>query len=1285
MNAEQVGALPPRDAPGRNVPDRIAAAARLAGGLALAVVAGEAAAQSNSVCSNTPAMGQGIYCHATTAADLSANTSNLDISTATFGVRLLNSYNGWTQGESADVSIEMRGGSITTTSRASHGIYAEMSAGASVGDVSVDLTDVDISVTGDSAHGIFVDHRGMGARKVRMSGGSIETAGEVPTGTSARGIFVDADRRSTRGKVTIDLSGGISIKSVSDGIYTDESTIDGTEISLSEVSIETRGASGGTALHVLRNGQVETEDGVVTKGDLVIDLTNVDLVTAPGSTIARGVRTRDTGTGDIRVTFTSGSIRTGGVNGVGVEAEQGFRGYPLRLFGLGGGSVENHGGWSGKVGAGSITTTLGAEARIEAPFSVGVSAMMGNPKVGTGRIVVGHAGRIEARDAGIVAWAARWSGSTSGEGYEATADDAARTAPMIHLTSSGDVRAGSDVMDDFIRARVAGDDGTLSTAERSVLDAIVEDEDPDALDTALDALPASYADDYKAEARALLASRTWAPDSASGRSDAEADRILGLPVAGIRALVHSHNRIALHVGDGDVDQTLAGSFFRTPEQEATLDAQRAFSESEEEVMRAVLAGGEGLEALLDALPAAYTDDWKDETRRLALLYNEGDVRVDVTGGTIVSEGHGIDARYAVRHERNGAIEVRVAEGASVTGGEAGIHVAGAGLGDLAMDSAWRTSLELDEDADVSGLRRHFVTVHGTVRGGTDAAVHLAGGGVLWVGPTGKVLAGSSGNGVLVNDPGVAHVHVQGEVKGAEGGAAAVHLTGGGTVRVGESGRVLANGAARAIRIDLPPGATPMARVTLLVGTTRYADGSRPSSEDVQSLLDRVKGSIGAGPPGADDPPPGNVVVSYADGSGGTLESREGGSPIGPDGMVDLDPGAFPCPPGQERGADGVCRPPCPPGRVRGADGECGPPPCPPGQVRGADGECGPPPCPPDQERDADGECRREQAPPPPVMHGFSCDEALGDDRCRLYEALPSMLLAMNGLPGYEERTSAARGARGGWARVEVASGKWRADTSTRRDLAYDHRRQGLRAGLDFAAGDAGLFGVSVHGLRGSAEMASAGEVALAGTGLGVHATRSFADTFHLDAQAAVTWYDVDVESADPGAGKLAKGVKGKGFALGVEVGRRVPLRDGVSATPRAGLAWSTVDLDDFAEAGEGGRARVSVEDARSLKGRVGIGVEKTRGDDAQGSRLFGSLDLEREFREETEARVSGASPGSSVTSLKAKAERSAFRLAVGGARVWGEGRYSLRGSVGCTASGGGNRDLGGGLRFAMRF
>ena len=239
--------------------------------------------------------------------------------------------------------------------------------------------------------------------------------------------------------------------------------------------------------------------------------------------------------------------------------------------------------------------------------------------------------------------------------------------------------------------------------------------------------------------------------------------------------------------------------------------------------------------------------------------------------------------------------------------------------------------------------------------------------------------------------------------------------------------------------------------------------------------------------------------------------------------------------------------------------------------------------------------------------------------------------------------------------------------------------------MDFAVmgGDAGRVGVSVHGLRGSAEMAGVGEIDLSGAGVGVHATRVFDGGFHVDAQAAVTWYHADLKSTHPAIVAMIPGdtlkndVNGHGYALGVEVGQALPMGGGLTVTPRAGLLWSKADLDDFTD--EAGR-QVSVKEAQSLKGRAGVGVEKAldgAGMDA-GSRVFASLDVEQEFKEETEADVSG-------NSLKASARKTRIRAALGTAHVWGEGRYALQGSLGYTAGGGGNRDFGGGLSFGMRF
>ena len=97
--------------------------------------------------------------------------------------------------------------------------------------------------------------------------------------------------------------------------------------------------------------------------------------------------------------------------------------------------------------------------------------------------------------------------------------------------------------------------------------------------------------------------------------------------------------------------------------------------------------------------------------------------------------------------------------------------------------------------------------------------------------------------------------------------------------------------------------------------------------------------------------------------------------------------------------------------------------------------------------------------------------------------------------------------------------------------------------------------------------------------------------------------------------------------------------------------------------------------------RAGVGVEKVLdGAGMDGSRLFGSLDVEQEFKEETESMVEV-----SGTTLKASARKTRFRAAAGAVHAWGKGRYALQGSLGYAAGGGDNRDFGGGLSFAMRF
>ena len=643
-------------------------AATLALGLAFVLAAGEAAAQglcAGEVVTDRTSI---VVCDraAGETRDVHINLRDPDISLTGFNESPVTAD---TYGVGS-VTIEVTGGSLSSSGNWAKGIRSWLNGGS--GDVAVTVKDVDITTANDNGNAVYVRRQaGTGNIRIDVSGGVLTTTG----GGVSQGITgwvqvagnIDIDTKD----VVMRTEGANSL-----GIFGYQQGPTGdVDVDVQGGSIETNGF----LAHGIYSGKIGGTG-------------NADLSVSGASVTTRGRFTRavngvSSGEGDVTVDVSGEAV-------IVAEGEGSVGVYLLH------------------AGNGSVHATIGAETRIAAPFANGVYGRLMPSANAAGRIVIDARSRIEARNAGILAWAEPRSGSTFGEGNEA-ADETARTAPMIHVTSSGDITVGEGVMDAYIRSVVAGDDGTLQAGEQTVLDAITA-EDEDALTTALGALPDDYDAAWKTRMRAFLAahgakrtdhhgSQGNAPGANARLAEQAAIEILDIPHAGIRAMVLSHTEIADYIRRGGFGGTL--------------------SEDERRVLAAVLTG-RGLEAALAALPAAYTDSWKDGVRLRAMSYNTGDIQVDVTGGTIESEGDGVHARYVVPHDRNGAIAVTVADGAQITGKRHGIYVGGAGLA-----------------AGNDDLRAQTVTVNGVVTGGTGAGVYLAGGGMVTVGETGRVVAG----------------------------------------------------------------------------------------------------------------------------------------------------------------------------------------------------------------------------------------------------------------------------------------------------------------------------------------------------------------------------------------------------------------------------------------------------------------------------------------------------------------------------------------------------------------
>ena len=1073
-----------------------------------------------------------------------------------------------------------------------------------------------VKVTGGS-----IAAKGGAIQAMNYEAGSVEVAvSEGVTLTSSHGHGIEAvltDIGNTDGTITV--TNAATIKAGTDGAPTDN-----------QHGIVVSRVAGSGDVSVTNTGAVEANGTGIAAwatgggGDLTV--TNSGAIGTATDRARYGIHASHDGnrgadgSASLKVTHSAGAVLAS-FHGVFAGVWEGSADLTVEITGGSVSSVSANGRIpaveAAQQGTGSARVTVSDGVAIASRRNAGVRALIDHDDNAAGRIAITQGGTISGRT-GVRATVTR-----------ASAMDETRAAqPLIDITWTGTFARGKATAEnDTGRLAVTGVSGAFGPAGKADASAaarfgqaagieagvlswrdlateVAKGDDPGPLADA-DAVKALFADmatktAIVAQFRAAVTHEELATvpgvaaidtDGATGLSDAEIETYLMVDGGARRALLR---------------ELLAESL----------------SEAETAVLEAAVTGGD-VDGALAAGGEAFSTDYKTAVKDLLKRFNVGDIRVNVNGGSITSRGDGVRAWYATPNDKNGRIDITVAEGATVAGGMAGVWAANAGMATVRMDSVWGKALYLDAD---TMLRQQFVTVHGTVTGGTDAAVHLMGGGALLVREKGKVHAGPGRAAILVNDPGRSEIVIHGEVRGGAGAPAAVDTTGGGAISVGLTGRVTANGATRAIQAGkATPDDMRTTRVVLHVaGNTAVA--GRVSREAADAAVARVQGGIG-GDGVADN----RVVFAATDDDGPTGHTVKVALPAGGGNPVTA---GLPKAPADET-----------------------------------------PEMPPQAEEEEKEEDRRQPAAAPRPERSFDCDMAeLSDDRCRLYEALPSVLLAMNGLPTREERLAAARSEAGGWARVETARGEWTADSSTRTGVAYDRERSGVRVGVDGAVGETGLFGVSLHGLRGSADMTqNGGKAELSGVGVSVSGAAVVGDGVYIDAQAGATRYDVKLTSK---TGRILKdGAKGTGYALAVEAGRAVAVGDSVTLTPRAGFVWSRVSLNDFADSREA--TAVSMKDAESLMGRAGVRADVAP-DGVGGLLVFGSAEATHEFSGDTVTRVLD-------TRLKASPETTGARFALGVAHDWGEGRFALQASANYATGGSDGEGFGGGLNLSVRF
>ena len=147
----------------------------------------------------------GVYGYHSGTGDIDIDVTRSSVTTAG---RTAYGFLGYHLGTGGDVDIDMTGGTVTTAGEDAHGVYGNVGNTASAGALTIDVTGgASIKTTGEGARGVYGYHRGTGGIDVDVTRSSVTTAGD-----DAHGVWGNVGNTASAGALTIDVTGGASIK-----------------------------------------------------------------------------------------------------------------------------------------------------------------------------------------------------------------------------------------------------------------------------------------------------------------------------------------------------------------------------------------------------------------------------------------------------------------------------------------------------------------------------------------------------------------------------------------------------------------------------------------------------------------------------------------------------------------------------------------------------------------------------------------------------------------------------------------------------------------------------------------------------------------------------------------------------------------------------------------------------------------------------------------------------------------------------------------------------------------
>ncbi len=279
------------------------------------------------------------------------------------------------------------------------------------------------------------------------------------------------------------------------------------------------------------------------------------------------------------------------------------------------------------------------------------------------------------------------------------------------------------------------------------------------------------------------------------------------------------------------------------------------------------------------------------------------------------------------------------------------------------------------------------------------------------------------------------------------------------------------------------------------------------------------------------------------------------------------------------------------------------------------------------------------------------DQVLG------YAALPEVIRER--FPILRDRLGERRYGTGGTPALGETdnAGLWARIDADHRDIesgsGWDQDRGELEIGLDIPATSIGggvvVFGISAHAVTTSANAAQGSDVDATGYGAGLSFTWFGDAGLYADLQGRMTAWSPDVSAPTGGSSSI----NGLSWGTAFELGKRIPLGDSLSVTPRAQAVYTDVDFDSFTDSGG---VNVSLDDGDSFVLGGGVTLETLLSD--SGVALFADAGVTHDLMKDSSIDASG-------TVFRSKLEDTWGEVAVGISAALGNGTSAyVKGDLG---------------------